>query len=90
MITTIPNEIELYEKLWEFLKKGEGIIEGDCNTRTSVNTDVVTVDKHDDDIMIPVDNLAQNIQNINSNDNVETPQRGNELLQLCNHWDIKY
>ena len=74
---------ELFEEVLEFQKKGEVIIQGDFNARTSVDSDTVTVDKYDDDFMIPVDNLAQNIQSRNSEDNVETNNRGKELLELC-------
>ena len=75
--------LELFEEILAFQEKGEVIVQGDFNARTNVDDDTVTIDKYDEDFMIPVDNLAEGIQSRNSEDKVSADHRGKELLEMC-------
>ena len=75
--------LELFEEIFSFQEKGEVIVQGDFNARTNVDDDTITIDKFDDDFMIPTENVPQNIHSRNSEDKVTADHRGKELLELC-------
>ena len=78
------NFLALFEEILSFQEKGEVIVQGDFNARTNVDDDTIAIDKHDDnELMIPTENLSQNVHGRNSEDNVPSDHRGKELLEMC-------
>ena len=77
------NVLDLFAEILAFQKKGEVLLQGDFNARTGVDDNTITIDKYDDEHMVPVENLVQNIPNRNSEDKVPADHRGKELLEMC-------
>ncbi len=77
------KNLDLFEEILSFQKKGEVIVQGDFNARTNVDDDTIATDKHDDAFMIPIEYFSPNVQNRNSEDKVPADHRGKELLEMC-------
>ena len=74
--------LELFEEIFSFQEKGEVIVQGDFNARTNVDDDTITIDKFDDDFMIPTENVPQNIHSRNSEE--APPGRGQFTISRTN------
>ena len=71
--------LELFEEIMAFQKKGEVIVQGDFNARTSVISDTIAQDRFDT-ILMGKNN--GDIKDRNSQDKV-SDFRGKELIELC-------
>ena len=70
----------LYEEILDFKRKGHIIIQGDLNARTNTERDFILPDIFENE-----NHLLSTIElpNRNSQDNVKTDNRGNEILEVC-------
>ena len=71
---------ELFEEILTFQGKGEVVLQGDFNSRTNIDNDIITPDEFDNS-EIPNDHT--NIPLRNSEDLTPSDHRGKELLELC-------
>ena len=74
---------KIFEKLGQeietFRGKGEVIVQGDLNARTSNKDEIIIADKYDQEIELENSTITHR----NSDDSSKTDRRGEELLELC-------